>query len=219
MKPSNPILGAILSLLLCGVAWAQAEVRYTELPNYHQVNMQLYRGGQPKAGGLAQLARSGVKTIINLRGADERAQAEAQAAHALGLNYYNVPLPDLHRPDDTSVQRVLGLLADPQLQPVFVHCKRGADRTGTIIACYRMQHDHWPPQAALAEAKHYGMSWLQRGMKNYVKEFARHNDARAMLAVKMLGRTAQHRFTGSACELSLKGVPVNHVSPGHPRPF
>lgn len=184
MKLINTYLVALVLLLLSlSTARAQAEVRYAELPNFHQVNAQLYRGAQPKAGGVAQLARLGVKTIINLRGADERTQAEEQAARALGLNFYNVPLPNFHRPDDATVNRVLALLAAPQLQPVFVHCKRGADRTSTIIACYRIQHDHWPQQTALAEAKHYGMSWLQRGMKHYVKDFAQHNDARAATVI------------------------------------
>ncbi|MFL6209501.1 MAG: fused DSP-PTPase phosphatase/NAD kinase-like protein [Pyrinomonadaceae bacterium] len=167
-------LGLLVLLALFGTtARAQTEVRYVELPNFHQVSAQLYRGAQPKAGGLAQLARLGVKTIINLREDDERADTEEQSARALGLNYYNVALPGLSRPNDASVEQALALIADPHLQPVFVHCRRGADRTGTVIACYRIRHDGWTAAAATAEAKHYGLSMFERGMKNYIKEFAR----------------------------------------------
>ena len=163
---------ALLLALVAG-AHAQAEARYKELPNFHQVNAQLYRGGQPARGALTTLARMGVKTIINLRGADERTRAEEQEALALGLHYYNIPLPGLSRPDLATVERVLALIADTQAQPVLIHCKRGADRTGTIIACYRILHDGWTAQAALDEARHYGLSRFERGMMHFVEDYAR----------------------------------------------
>jgi len=47
---------------------AQVEPRYAELPNLHQINPQLYRGGQPKDAGLRRLKDLGVKTIVNLCG-------------------------------------------------------------------------------------------------------------------------------------------------------
>ena len=55
------------------------------------------------------------------------------------------------------------LLNDNSAWPVFVHCRRGADRTGTAIACYRIEHDHWTNQQALAEAKTFGMSSMEVG--------------------------------------------------------
>jgi protein tyrosine/serine phosphatase len=77
------------------------------------------------------------------------------------------------RPTDAQVEHALRLINDPTLQPVFVHCKRGADRTGTVIACYRIRHDGWTAEAAMTEAKGYGLSMFESGMKNYIKEFAR----------------------------------------------
>ena len=55
-------------VLLATLALAQVEPRYAELPNFHQVNPQLYRGGQPKNAGLRKLKDLGVKTIVNLCG-------------------------------------------------------------------------------------------------------------------------------------------------------
>ena len=62
-------------------------------------------------------------------------------------------------------------LVDDSAGPIFVHCRRGADRTGTVIACYRITHDGWTNQRALKEATSYGMSWLEFGMQRYVLAF------------------------------------------------
>jgi len=150
---------------------AQSDARYAELPNFHQVNPQLYRGAQPKSGGLKTLKTIGVKTIVNLRRQGEQTTAEAQEARALGLRYYNVPLPEFSRPKDEDVRHVLDLINAPENQPVFVHCRHGEDRTGTIIACYRITHDGWTAVEAKKEAGKLGMSWTQRGMKRYIDKF------------------------------------------------
>ena len=50
----------------------------------------------------------------------------------------------------------LRVAADPSRQPVLVHCRYGKDRTGVVIAAYRVVHEGWEPKAAAAEAKRYG---------------------------------------------------------------
>ena len=163
--------------LLAGAAQAQDEQRYAELPNFHQVNQQLYRGAQPRAGGIRKLAGLGIKTIINLRGEDENSHAEQKEAEALGLRYFNVPLPGLGRPSNEQVERALQLINATENQPVFVHCHHGEDRTGTIVAIYRITHDGWTAEQAKTEAKHYGMSWAQVGMKDYISDYYRDRKA------------------------------------------
>ena len=74
---------------------------------------------------------------------------------------------------------VLSLLNDNSAWPVFVHCRRGADRTGTAIACYRIAHDHWTNQQALGEAKTFGMSSLEVAMQHFILRF---NSATPQLA-------------------------------------
>ena len=66
---------------------------------------------------------------------------------------------------------MLDVINAPENQPVFVHCRLGQDRTGTIIACYRITHDGWNAADARKEAKTRGMSWTQIGMKNYIDDF------------------------------------------------
>jgi tyrosine-protein phosphatase SIW14 len=168
----NVVLAALL--LSASATLAQTEVAYAELPNFHQVNAQLYRGAQPHDDeGIRQLARLGIKTIINLRGEDDRTRAEQRAAEALGLHYFNIPLPGLSRPPTEKVEQVLALINASANQPVFVHCHHGEDRTGVIVAVYRITHDHWTSERAKAEAKSYGMNRFQFGMKDFISDYYR----------------------------------------------
>lgn len=177
LRPGVLLTGVIL--LTLGVhAVAQTETREAALPNFHMVNANLYRGAQPKTGGLKRLREIGVRTIVNLRGADDHTREEEQEAGTLGLRYYNVALPEFSKPKSQDVQRALEVINAPENQPVFVHCRRGADRTGTIIAAYRITHDGWTAVEAKKEAEKYGMSWTQRGMKHYIDEFYQQSQPR-----------------------------------------
>ncbi len=90
---------------------------------------------------------------------------------AAGMQYVSVPMRGMETPSDASVSKVLNLLDDASAGPVFVHCMRGADRTGAVIACYRINHDHWDNQKALAEARTNGMSMFERAIQHYVLRY------------------------------------------------
>jgi tyrosine-protein phosphatase SIW14 len=152
---------------------SDAEASYAELPNFHRVNALLYRGGQPRAGGLARLAALGVKTVLNLRDDDVRALEEGREAAALGLRYFNVPISRAGRPSRERIEELFAIVDAPENQPVFVHCKRGADRTGAFVAAYRITHDGWTGERALAEAEHYGLGFWQHGKRNFIADFYR----------------------------------------------
>lgn len=167
------LAAAVVLATLPLAASAQVAPHYAELPNFHQVNSQLYRGGQPKAGGLQRLKGLGVKTIVNLRREDDHSRAEGAEAQSLGLRYYGISLPEFSRPKDTEVQRALDIIKDPENQPVFIHCHHGKDRTGTIVACYRISHDGWTGEQAKDEARRYGLGWIEFGMKHYIDSYYR----------------------------------------------
>jgi protein tyrosine/serine phosphatase len=140
--------------------------------NFGKVNDVLYRGAQPDEVGLSNLKRLGVKTIINLRMADDAWREEATKAAAHGIVYTNVPFRALSRPTDEQVKIVLELI-NSMPGPVFVHCQHGCDRTGTIVACYRMKQEEWTFEKAMAEANRYGISVFERGMKRFVADFSK----------------------------------------------
>jgi len=168
------VLTSSLALaLFFSLTLAQTEPHYDELPNFHRVNSQLYRGGQPEPGGFDKLSRLGIKTIINLRDDDSRAIDEAKQARTAGFTYFNVPVARLGRPNEADIRKVLAIIAAPENQPVFVHCKYGADRTGVVIGSYRILHDGWTSERAKAEAKSFGMKLWEVGMKDYLRDLYR----------------------------------------------
>lgn len=157
--------------LLVSIGAAQSGASYRELPNFHKISDKLYRGAQPLRGAAATLAQLGVKTIINLRGEDDLSRVEQKEAETAGLRYFGEAMPGLGAPSDEQVARVMAIINNPENQPVFIHCKRGADRTGTIAAIYRISNEGWTGERAIAEARLYGMSWAEFGMKNYISAY------------------------------------------------
>ena len=169
-KPIYLLVWLAVLLLIVSNAVPQ-DTSDNKLPNFHKVTDKLYRGAQPKPGGLSTVSRLGIKTIINLRDDDQRAKDEESEARTAGLRYFNIPVGRWGRPVDADIDRVMSIITDPENQPVFVHCQRGADRTGVVIAVYRIAHDGWTSEQAKDEAKHYGLKPWQIGMKDYIHDF------------------------------------------------
>jgi protein tyrosine phosphatase (PTP) superfamily phosphohydrolase (DUF442 family) len=140
------------------------------IDNFHQVDQHVYRGAQPSGEGFRYLAKLGVKTVIDLRESDARSKAEDNAVTAAGMTYVNVPMTGLIPPTGAEIAKILGILEDEN-GSVFVHCKRGADRTGAVIAAYRIDHSHWDSNRALDEAKADGMSFFQLPRHSYIRAF------------------------------------------------
>ena len=139
--------------------------------NFHKVNDSVYRGAQPTDEGFRNLAQLGVKTVIDLRGSEHSMADEQRAVEANGMRYVSIPMKGMHTPTAGEISAVLKVMNDPGSGPVFVHCKRGADRTGAVIACYRIGHDKWENGKALDEASSLGMSWYQLQIRSYVKGY------------------------------------------------
>jgi protein tyrosine phosphatase (PTP) superfamily phosphohydrolase (DUF442 family) len=167
----------LAALLLAGCASTPpGPLARLGLPNFERVDASLYRGGQPTTAGLAELARLGVATVVDLRriGESPPSRAEEQATAAqLRLEYLPVRLSPIAAPRREAVEALLAAIGDPARQPIFVHCKRGADRTGTVIALYRVSRQCWSAEQAIAEARRHGMAWWEFAMRRFVRAWQR----------------------------------------------
>jgi len=139
--------------------------------NVGKVSEFLYRGSRPNAQGFSELKKLDVETVVNLEGfwanGDERREVEN-----LGMRYVNIPVGGWSTPSPATVARFLELIRDNPDQRIFVHCRFGDDRTGVMIAAYRMWRQNWTPEQALAEmhAFHYHSTW-HPGLAKFVRKF------------------------------------------------
>lgn len=141
------------------------------LKDFHQIDTNVYRGRQPAPEGYQTLAKMGIKTVIDLRGGWIHVPHERKMVERAGMRYVEERFSGIMAPHDQQIAKLLAVMLDPSATPVFVHCRRGADRVGTLIACYRMVKDHWTNQQAFAEAKADHFSPLEVLMKRYIEHF------------------------------------------------
>lgn len=142
----------------------------TGLPNLHRVSPALYRGAQPTAEGVHELARMGIRTIVSLRSL----HSDRRLLAGTGLSYLRIPMQTWN-PEEEDVVLFLRIAADPDRQPVFVHCQRGADRTGVAVAAWRVAVEGWTADDAVREMTRgdYGFEPLWRGLVAFVRGFDR----------------------------------------------
>ena len=148
------------------VQWAEP-MQVQDLPNLYKVSDALYRGAQPTAEGLQELQKLGIKTVINLR---ESNGDQARLAE-LGVAYEHIPMSAFHLKDD-DVVRFLRIAGDQGHAPIFVHCQRGADRTGLMCAVYRIGVQGWTKDQAIAEMTQGGFRF-NHGLQNIVNYIRR----------------------------------------------
>ena len=138
------------------------------IPRFQQVAPGLYRGGQPTPEGFEFLKSQRIRTIVNLREESD----ERQVVERLGMKYIYIPLDAWDRVPDHALQTFFDAVKNPANHPVFVHCRRGADRTGLMVGFYRIGVQGWGADRAYDEARKNGMRLWYRGLKKQLFEFA-----------------------------------------------
>lgn len=138
------------------------------IENFGKVSDGIYRGAAPKPDQVEELKNMGVKTIIDLRVPDSDFHREENAAKQAGINYYNEPL-FYSRPSEYKMSEIMQILNDPAMQPVYVHCREGEDRTGTVIGTERRLVDNWNWKDTYSEMLHYGFHPFYKGLANFVE--------------------------------------------------
>lgn len=146
--------------------WAQP-LKLQGVENFYKVSDQLYRGAQPTAEGMEQLKKLGIKTVINLRSL----HSDREEIGDVNLTYEHIYMKPWH-PEDEDLVRFLKIVTDPNRAPAFVHCQRGADRTGTMCAVYRIAVQGWSRTDAIEEMTKGGFGFFDGwdNIVNYIRE-------------------------------------------------
>ena len=105
--------------------------------NWHHVDNGLYRSAQMYGMYVAPLLKQfGIKTIINLRGANPKSswyEPERQICKNLGINHINSPLHSRRLPEKEALVTLLKAFETASF-PILIKCSGGADRT-TLASC------------------------------------------------------------------------------------
>ena len=137
----------------------------TSVNNLYLIEDGFYRGSQPTAQGFQELQDLGVRTVLNLAGGG------GDAVYVPGgpLKLVHIPMTAFELRDDRVLQ-ALRVMVDPANRPLMIHCKQGADRTGALVALYRIVVQGWTKQKAVLEMSEggYNHSELWRNLDYYV---------------------------------------------------
>jgi hypothetical protein len=142
------------------------------IPDFGEVTPTLYRGGEPKKHGFEALKKMGVQIVVDLRGDRE---VERRELARLGIKY--VPMPwQCSFPKDRIFAAFITLIRENPGKKIFVHCRVGDDRTGMMVAAYRMVEQGWSAKKAKEEMLTYGFNFTHRHLicprlADYEEEF------------------------------------------------
>jgi tyrosine-protein phosphatase SIW14 len=148
-------------------------IQVSGIKNAGKINGSLYRGAQPHMPSLERLKQLGVTTVVDLRGEDpETRKREQKQAEKLGLHFVSIPISGWSPPTNEQVARFLSLFRGEPAEKVFVHCRFGDDRTGVMVATYRMAVEKWAADQALKEMYFFGFNgFWHPSMIQFVRAF------------------------------------------------
>jgi tyrosine-protein phosphatase SIW14 len=168
------ILAAAFAFFAPHPAWSQetfqAPGKVDGIQNWSHVTDTFYRGAQPSSAGYKTLQQMGVGIVVDFRDESREISTESKEVEALGVKFVSIPWSGSDKPSTIQVVQFLDLVRTNPGAKIFVHCKRGADRTGVMVAAYRIVVQHKDVSDAVAEMHefHYDHFWLPQ-LERYVQ--------------------------------------------------
>ena len=141
------MLVCLLSLVVPLNACQATQERNDAYPkNFHKVNDDIRRSGQPDADEMAFLAASGeIRSVLNLRDYHD----DADEVGTLDIERFDIPLSAGSITEDDLVRILRTVKRAPK--PILIHCLHGSDRTGAAVAACRIVFEGWTVEQAVSE--------------------------------------------------------------------
>lgn len=163
----------VLLILGCGTSqpielgnrpldWAK-KVELNPLYNFYKVDDDLYRSEQPTKEGMVALESMGIKSIVNVRNIlNDRREGKATKLdlYKKRINTWTIKYSEI-------IDALRLIQKAPK--PVLIHCKHGSDRTGCIVAAYRMAFMNWTKEEAIKEFQLGGYGYHEDAFPNILK--------------------------------------------------
>ncbi|MDD5587358.1 MAG: tyrosine-protein phosphatase, partial [Alphaproteobacteria bacterium] len=121
-------------------------------PNRYRISERMWRSSQPHFLQIRGLSKSGIRTIINLRGARDCASyyLEDKACKKHGITLVNFPVNSRQPPKLEILEQLEKLFAEIEY-PALMHCKAGSDRVGIMSALYLLIAEKQPVEKAMKQ--------------------------------------------------------------------
>jgi len=145
--------------------WA-CKVDGTCLHNFYRVTDSLYRSEQPDGKAIPYFDSIGIKSILNLR----EYYSDSIRLHKKNLHYYSVKIVAGNFSDVQIIQSLRIIKDAPK--PILIHCYHGSDRTGVVIAMYRIIFQNWTKEKAIDELEHgnYGFHNRYKNIPAFIRK-------------------------------------------------
>ncbi len=176
----------------------EQKVNFAGIPDFGSVTPLLYRGAQPTEEGLRNLRRMGVEIVVNFRDEPDEIAAEERVAESLGMRFVSIPWKASDQRLGPQLAEFLQLVRSNPDQKIFVHCTAGHDRTGFMVAAYRIADQHWTPREAVAEMQAFGFRadlfhFWHHHLDEYIDELPQQLEADPFLRRLKLGHSRSGR--------------------------
>ena len=132
--------------------WA-VPVKTQFVKNLHKIDECVYRAAQPDTEACKELEDMGVKEILSLRYWTNN----KKETFGTDLMLHHVEMLASKCQWDKIVEALL--IIKNRQGPIVIHCKHGADRTGLIVALYRMVFQDWDKETAIDELENGGYNF------------------------------------------------------------
>jgi len=135
--------------------------------NLYRVTPTLYRAAQFHPGDIAELEKLGIRTSINLR----KFHSDTGKLKGTSIQQIHLGTDTWDIGDKTVIAALAAIRRAESSGPVVVHCEHGADRTGLVVAMYRIAYQGWTKDAAVDELVHggYGYHPVWKNITRYLR--------------------------------------------------
>lgn len=125
------------NILICSILILLCSCVKDNTPlNFSTVDYTIYRGGQPTKAGWDYIKSLGVVNVIKL---NTQKDASDRYAEQIGMTVQYYPIPLVEQMTEVSSNKVWNAVSFIQSN-TYIHCAHGEDRTGLIVACYRLKN-------------------------------------------------------------------------------